>query len=402
MADAQPRAASASNAIAAKGVGGRDLRLDVFRGLALVTIYINHVPGTVFENLTTRNFGFSDAAEGFVIMAGIAAGLAYGPDLTTDRFWRGLRRAWARAWTLYTVHIATTMMALGIAAFAALNGVPRMIEINNVAQIFDDLVGALIGIPTLGHQIGYFNILPLYVTLLLAAPFLVRLGHARPMALLAGSLALWFAAGLFRLNLPAYPNPGGWFFNPFAWQILFVMGLLTGLALRRGERLVAVHTWLLRACIGFLVAVLAWRFVPPVGEAGRVGLHALYDLGAPFHLVSFDKSFVAVPRLLHALALFYVVASLPVVRRAVAGAWARPVALMGRQALPVFATGSVLCIAAQAILTASGRDPLVGAWVIAGGLAIQLAAAWLAETLSGKKAARAAASAPAGEPARAR
>ena len=57
----------------------RDLRLDVFRGLALVMIFINHVPGTVYENFTNRNFGLSDAAEGFVLMSGVAAGLAYSP-----------------------------------------------------------------------------------------------------------------------------------------------------------------------------------------------------------------------------------------------------------------------------------------------------------------------------------
>ena len=49
----------------------------MFRGLALVMIFINHVPGTVFEAYTNRNFGFSDAAEAFVFMSGVAAGLAY-------------------------------------------------------------------------------------------------------------------------------------------------------------------------------------------------------------------------------------------------------------------------------------------------------------------------------------
>ena len=56
--------------------GGRDARLDMFRGLALVMIFINHVPGTFYETLTSRNFGFSDAAEAFVFMSGLAAGLA--------------------------------------------------------------------------------------------------------------------------------------------------------------------------------------------------------------------------------------------------------------------------------------------------------------------------------------
>ncbi|TIT88604.1 MAG: hypothetical protein E5W55_26220, partial [Mesorhizobium sp.] len=40
----------------------RDTRIDVLRALALLTIFVDHVPGTVFENLTYKNLGFSDAA----------------------------------------------------------------------------------------------------------------------------------------------------------------------------------------------------------------------------------------------------------------------------------------------------------------------------------------------------
>ena len=89
---------------------GRDPRLDVFRGICLVMIFINHVPGTVFEGFTSRNFGFSDAAEGFVLMSGIAAGLAYSNDFraASMRLWTGLARVWRRVWTLYLVHILTT------------------------------------------------------------------------------------------------------------------------------------------------------------------------------------------------------------------------------------------------------------------------------------------------------
>lgn len=68
----------------------RDPRLDVLRGMALVMIFINHVPGNFWEDWTSRNFGFSDAAEGFVLMAGISAGLAYSTGFRVR--WPG--RAW--------------------------------------------------------------------------------------------------------------------------------------------------------------------------------------------------------------------------------------------------------------------------------------------------------------------
>ena len=133
---------------------GRDLRLDVFRGLALLMIFINHVPGTAWEYVTNRNFGFSDAAEAFVIMSGIAAGLAYGKVVGRDGIFAGILRCWRRAFTLYWVHIVTTCAALAISAAAArFFGVTEMIEINNVAMVFDDLVGVLDHM-VIGHDVA--------------------------------------------------------------------------------------------------------------------------------------------------------------------------------------------------------------------------------------------------------
>ena len=57
----------------------RDPRIDAFRGLALMMILIDHMPGNPWEEVTVRNIGFSDAAEAFFVMSGIAAGIAYSP-----------------------------------------------------------------------------------------------------------------------------------------------------------------------------------------------------------------------------------------------------------------------------------------------------------------------------------
>ncbi|MBM9592986.1 OpgC family protein [Roseitranquillus sediminis] len=383
--DSAPR-----NSLVAQAPGERDARLDVIRGLALITIYINHVPGTVFEHFTSRNYGFSDAAEAFVLMSGIAAGLAYAGVMARDA-WAGTRRIWGRAWTLYLVHMATTMMAIGISAAAARwFGATRMIEINNMAAFFDDQIGVMIGLPTLMHQLGYFNILPLYTVLLLATPGMILIGRSRPLLLLALSLALWFAAGNLRLNLPAYPNPGGWFFNPLAWQLVFVVGLLTGLSLKRGERLVPRDRRLLHVAVLFLLAVLVWRLVPPVAAAGRAMVHAGYDAGVPFFIAGFDKTFLSLPRALHVLALFYVVSMLPQVGAMASSGWAAPVALLGRFGLPVFATGSVLSIVGQSIKAATEDSFVLDAWIITGGLAIQfLVAAAFAATAARREPARA-------------
>src|SRR3569833_4064804 len=91
----------------------RDQRLDMFRGLALIMIFIDHAPGTIYENFTSRNFGFSDAAEAFVLMSGLAAGIAYSPQLKGSGPIRpGVAREWAHARTLNMVHMTTPIIAL--------------------------------------------------------------------------------------------------------------------------------------------------------------------------------------------------------------------------------------------------------------------------------------------------
>ena len=67
-------------------------------------------------------------------------------------------------------------------------------------------------------------------------------------------------------------------------------------------------------------------------------------LGAPANIVTHDKSMLALPRLLHAVALVYVLASLPVVSRICAHRAAAPLRLMGRQGLLVFGLGTALAL----------------------------------------------------------
>src|SRR6266480_5463694 len=52
---------------------GRDLRLDLFRGLSLFFIFIDNVPDNVLSYLTLQSFSFCDAAEVFIFISGYAA-----------------------------------------------------------------------------------------------------------------------------------------------------------------------------------------------------------------------------------------------------------------------------------------------------------------------------------------
>src|SRR5207245_11196279 len=91
--------------------------IDFWRGFILCTIFINHMPGNVFENLTFRNIGFSDAAEAFMYLSGVSMALAYGSRFAGGERAEVLRALARRAVKLYGVHIALSLA--GIALFTA-------------------------------------------------------------------------------------------------------------------------------------------------------------------------------------------------------------------------------------------------------------------------------------------
>ncbi|HEY0212308.1 MAG TPA: OpgC domain-containing protein [Paenirhodobacter sp.] len=330
--------------------GQRDPRLDFFRGISLIMIFMNHVPGTFFELLTSRNFGLSDAAEGFVFMSGCAVALAYGPRMRDGLGLDMLRKSWGRAWQLYLVHLMTTVWAMAMVAGGVLwLGADEVLKDNSFLMMWKQPIEVILGVAILGHQFGYVNILPMYAVLMLGAPFLVRLGLRNPIALLGFSVCFWLLTWVLRLNLPNYPQAGGWFFNPFSWQLIFSLGILTGLALRDGRRLVPVMPWLVWIAAFWLLFCLAWVRNPEFKDMLNDGLALLRDHGVPVLFAGFDKTYVSLPRLSHFIALAYIL-SLPGLVPTIAASQAMdPIRLIGRHGLPVFALGTILAIFAQVI-----------------------------------------------------
>lgn len=359
----------------------RDSRIDVLRGVALVMIFVNHVPGTVFEFVTSRNFGFSDAAEGFVFLSGLSAVLAYAGGLAARPLWPGVRRIWKRAWTLYLVHLMVTFWALAIvAATLRYGGSGTLFGKDNFQFLVRDPLGVLVGLPVLGHQFGYVNILPLYAALLLAAPAMIMATVRWPRTTLAGSIALWAAAGLWHLDLPNLPLPGGWFFNPLAWQLLFVLGILTGVAMKRGARFVPANRWLALAAGAYLLLALVWLKWPALKAEGNALLGWLAAQGVPNLIRDFDKTYVSVPRLLHFLSLAYVLSVLPWLRAFCDSRPMAPLALLGRHALPVFALGTILSFVVRAAKEIAGEAPFAfDAMLIGGGIVAMLGFAAMLE-----------------------
>lgn len=345
----------------------RDTRLDVMRALALITIYINHVPGNPVEFLTSKNFGFSDAAEAFVLISGISAGLAYGLRFAEGTSLLTTLKIWRRAGVLYLTHIVVTVATLAIFAFFALNhNAPQLLEKINIGPVVNDTARSLLGLASLGHQLGYNNILPMYAAVLLMLPALLLIGRRSLGLMVAVSGTIWFLAGIYRVGPPAYPNDGIWFLNPLSWQFLFIIGLAAVMHLKGGGALPR-SPWLIGTAAGYLLLSLLWVKVPLWGIDISMGLPRL--------LTGFDKTYLSVPRLLHVVAASYLIAVMPWVSGLARLSETNPLAIMGRHALPVFVTGTLLSMVAQAWRHVHGATFMTDMVIIVGGIAIQLAVA---------------------------
>jgi len=87
-------------AITLPAVGERELRLDLFRGLALWLIFIDHLPPNILTWFTIRNYGFSDATEIFIFISGYTAAFVYGRAMLQAGFVVATARILRRVWQI--------------------------------------------------------------------------------------------------------------------------------------------------------------------------------------------------------------------------------------------------------------------------------------------------------------
>ncbi|MBC7282177.1 OpgC domain-containing protein [Hoeflea sp.] len=357
----------------------RDTRIDALRAFCLITIFVNHVPGNPFEPFSSKNFGFSDAAEAFVLISGVSAAYAYGLKFQPGSRLLTAIRALRRAGVLYVAHLVSTLATLGIFALISLTyAAPELLDTINIGPLITDTARGLLGLVTLGHQLGYNNILSMYGVILLMLPLFLLISRWGIAVMLAASGALWLVCGLFLVALPTYPGGNFWFINPLSWQFLFVIGMAANMHVRRGGRIPVSGTLQLLS-VFYLLLSLAWVKVPLWGLDVSFGLPAV--------LTGFDKTFLSVSRLIHVLAMAYLLVTVPALSNLWRVGRRNPLAVMGRHALPVFIAGTLLAMLAQAwTMTHASSQAALGLIVLAG-LVAQAALAYYLEWLDSLKAA---------------
>jgi hypothetical protein len=339
--------------------------IDFWRGFALLTIFIDHTPANALQQVTFRNFGFSDAAELFVFLSGVSVALAYG-----SRFFKGetaaaVKAVFRRTFTLYWVQVLISLMIIGLFAAAALYwDNDDLVDQADRDLVVSAPVRGISAMLVLLHQLGNVNILPLYIVLLLMTPALLILARRSDWLMLAASAALYAVTRLFDLNLPNWPLDGGWYFNPLAWQLIFALGIFVGRRVKTGG--IGYDRWLFALS---LLMVVASAFVATNGFRLMPGLwieaRAFIDP---------TKTDLGLARLIHFLALAYVVAHSGLTQVIRSTPVFAPLALMGRYSLPVFATGTVLTAVGEVIVETRPEDfahPLaLGGVIVAGGIVL--------------------------------
>jgi len=347
--------------------------IDFWRGVALITIFINHVPGMYYARFTHANYSLSDSADLFVFLAGWSLRLIVGSPNRPPQTVRYLvLRLGGRAVELYAAQIMITAIAIAmLAASATILDNPLLLEWHNAAAVFYDPILTHIGLAALTHHLGYFDILPLYVVLMAVAPIFAIVDRYAPNWLLPLSIALYLVALIVPIPVPTWPVEGQWFFNPLAWQLVFVLGFVMARENSAG---------------GFVrrhIVPIRWLSLPIVAVSAYFVWNRMWPdptlMPRPVLLFIADKTYVTPMRLVQFLALIALFsASYPFIKR-----WVPRFvdfnSMLGRNSLIVFCVGSILSLAGQITRFVYRGDIVVDTVVVILGIAIMALSAWLPE-----------------------
>ncbi len=351
---------------------GRDLRLDLFRGIANWAIFLDHIPDNVVNWITTRNYGFSDAADLFVFISGYTASFVYARMMIERGFVVGATRLFKRVWQLYVAHIILFVIYIVAISFLARRfGDSEIINEFNVAGLVDHATETLGQGLLLKFKPVNLDVLPLYIVLMGFFPPVLWLMLRQPDLTMLASIILWLLAWTFGWNFNAYPA-GSWYFDPYCWQVLFIFGSWCALG---GARKAA---WFINSRaglylgVGYLLFALIMTMAGRFPDFGNMFPHWLYSAFNPN-----DKTFLAPYRFLH----FVVIAMLTV--RFVPKTWPGlewkvfdPAIVCGQQSLAVFCVGVFLSFVGHFELSMSSGSLLAQIFVSVAGIAIMTTVAY--------------------------
>jgi hypothetical protein len=347
---------------------GRDLRIDVCRGIALWCIFLDHIPNNIGSWLTLRNYGFSDSAEVFMFLSGVTCALAYGQARSRDGWTGVISRTLWRSWDIYAAFL---LLTLASAIMVYLAGGGRIADESNTRILLEHPGATLAHAAILQYRPVNTDVLPLFVVYhLLFAPLLWLLLRA-PNLTLAASLLLYALVQVFGWTVPAWPN-NVWFFNPLAWQLLVVLGAWCVIEGKGFLPWMTSRTALVLAVLYLafsLTIALGWSIRPPEVLVPQTLAKLLYLV---------DKSDLDPLRLLHFIALaILAVWLLPRNWRGLTTPVMRGAIRCGENSLAIYCLGVLLALASHIALVNISDELAMQIALSFAGILVMIAAATL-------------------------
>jgi hypothetical protein len=352
---------------------GRELRIDLFRGLALWLIFIDHLSPDLLSWFTIRTYGFSDAAEIFIFISGYTAAMVYGRAMFESGFVVATARIMRRVWQIYLAHVFLFTVLLAEIYFLATRVESSFYpEEMGVVEFFKQPGEALVQALLLRFRPLNMDVLPLYVVLMFFLPLILWLMKLKADIALGLSVALYAVSWQYDLHLTAYPN-GFWSFNPFAWQLLFVTGAWCALGgARRISRFLSspITLWISIAYVfAAFCLTLTWYFPQFDHVLPRRLEQWIYPISKPDLDVLRFAHFLA----LAAITVHFVPKGWPGLR----SPWLQPLILCGQHSLEIFCLGVFLAFAGYFLLTEVSGGIVLHFLVATIGILILSAVAWL-------------------------
>ena len=370
----QDAKAAKAPSISLPAVGERELRLDLFRGLALWLIFLDHLPNNILAWLTLRNYGFSDATEIFIFISGYTAAFVYGRAMLNSGFVIASARILRRVWQIYVAHVFLFTIFLAEISYVATRFEnPLYSEEMGIMDFLKQPDVTIVQALILRFRPVNMDVLPLYIVLMLFLPLILWLMKWWADVTLALSVLLYALTWHFDLYLSAYPN-GVWFFNPFAWQLLFVFGAWCALGGAQRMSRILSSNLTLWICIGYLffgfVIAMIWNFPAQLGHLMPKWLENwMYPV---------NKTDLDVIRFAHFLALAAItVRFLPKHWPPLRSAWLRPLILCGQHSLEIFCLGIFLAFAGHFVLAEVSGGAVMQVLVSLAGILIMCGMAWV-------------------------
>jgi len=353
-----------------------DPRLSLLLGISAWFLFLDHVPHNAVSALTLRNFGFSGATDLFVFVGGYIAAILYGQMMLERGYVVAATRIFRRVWQLYAAYVALFVIYINLIGYVARKtAAPEIIYEFNISGILGHTIRTLIYGLLLQAKPLNLDVLQLFIVLMAFFPIVLFGMMRRPNLTMVGSIALYLAAREFDWNLSSFPE-GRWYFNPFSWQLLFVLGTWFALMGRRQMRAIRSLQEISTLRIAALVYLLFALVITMAGKFPQLGGDlipaSVLDLFLPN-----DKENLAPYRVLHFLAMaFLFTLAVPRTWRGFQWPILQPVVKCGEEWLAVFCAGVFLSFAGHFVLITGPNSLAMHILVSIAGCSIMAAVAY--------------------------